>query len=229
MKRVRWITFDAGGTLLYPFPSVGHVYAEVMARHGLHLDSGDLDQGFRRAWKQAHATPRVGVSEESEKQWWRKMVIETLRGLEEPKDFDRLFEDLWGAFACPTRWKMFPGTEETLDALQKQGYRLALLSNWDRRLRLLIEGMKIGSFFEEVFISSEVGFEKPDPRMFHHVQMRLNSTPDEFLHVGDSVYHDIEGAKGVGWKSVLITHQSGERKDGEIGALKDLLTMVQGC
>ncbi len=44
-KRIRAVTFDVGGTLIEPWPSVGHVYAEVAARHGVAaIDVATLNQ-----------------------------------------------------------------------------------------------------------------------------------------------------------------------------------------
>src|SRR5580700_10426449 len=43
---IRAVTFDVGGTLIEPWPSVGRVYAEVAARHGLEVAAEDLDRQF---------------------------------------------------------------------------------------------------------------------------------------------------------------------------------------
>lgn len=229
MRQIRAITFDAGGTLLHPNPSVGAIYAEVMDAHGLRLDPTALEAGFRRAWKQAHLTPRVGVSEDGEKAWWRAVVRETLRGLGEPEDFDALFESLWHAFAEPRRWALHEGARETLGTLRARGYRLAVLSNWDGRLRALLNGMELAPLFDEIIISSEVGFEKPDPRIFHVASERLNAAPEAILHVGDSHHHDVAGAQAAGWRYVLVTHRKDAAKEqGMICRLEELLPLLPG-
>src|ERR1700722_18252190 len=52
MPPVHAITFDVGGTLIQPWPSVGHVYAEVAARHGIKPEAAEtLNQRFAAAWK----------------------------------------------------------------------------------------------------------------------------------------------------------------------------------
>ncbi len=223
-RKIQAITFDAGGTLLYPYPAVGAIYAEVMSQHGLILDPDRLEAGFRRAWKNAHQIPRVSVSETTEKEWWRRVVRETLNGLGEPSDFEALFCDLWSAFAEPRRWRLHDEAEETLRVLRKRSYRLLILSNWDSRLRLLLVGLGIASLFDDLIISSEVGFEKPDRRIFQVAENRLALPADRFLHVGDSDYHDAEGARGAGWQWVLVTNQpvSGESTN-RIQTLSELL------
>jgi putative hydrolase of the HAD superfamily len=228
MKSVRGITFDAGGTLVYPYPSVGAVYSEVMATHGLLLEPQALEDGFRKAWQQAHRTPRVGISNEGERAWWRALVKQTLDGLAEPKDFESMFESLWHAFAEPNRWKLHEGACETLRALKKRGYRLAVLSNWDPRLRILLDGLNLTDYFDEIIISSEVGSEKPDEKIFRFTEGKMCLKPNELLHVGDSEHHDISGAKGAGWRSVLVTHQTERTSvDGEISRLLELTNLLE--
>src|SRR5687767_15570112 len=52
LGQVRAVTFDVGGTLIAPWPSVGHVYSDVAARHGLRkLDIEKLNKQFAAAWE----------------------------------------------------------------------------------------------------------------------------------------------------------------------------------
>ena len=53
METVEAITLDVGGTLIEPWPSVGHIYAEVAARHGVQAEPEELTRRFVQAW-QAH-------------------------------------------------------------------------------------------------------------------------------------------------------------------------------
>lgn len=214
--------------MLYPFPSVGAVYSEVMKAHGLDLDSAILNNAFRVAWKEAHAKPRVGVTVHDEKQWWRELVHRTMKGLGTVSDFDRMFEELWIAFAQPHRWKLHEGVVETLSGLKGRGYRLAILSNWDPRLRCLLDGFNLTSFFEEIVISSEVGVEKPDEGIFVLTQKRFQLVPENLLHVGDSHFHDFQGASKAGWKCLLVTHSeaASEKECDKITNLTKLLDLL---
>ncbi|MAU91119.1 MAG: HAD family hydrolase, partial [Gammaproteobacteria bacterium TMED182] len=51
METVEAITLDVGGTLIEPWPSVGHVYAEVAARHGVQAEPEELTRRFVQAWQ----------------------------------------------------------------------------------------------------------------------------------------------------------------------------------
>lgn len=213
--------------MLHPHPSVGAIYAEIMRAHQLNASADALDAAFHHAFHQAHQAPRRGISEETEKEWWRTVVRQTLEGLAVPADFEALFEDLWGAFAEPRRWRLYDGAIETLRELKSRGYRLALLSNWDRRLRPLVKGVGLAPFFEHLIISSEVGAEKPDPRIFRMAEAQLGLPPERFLHVGDSVHHDVEGARKAGWRCILVSrHADMKQDDGWVASLGGLLAKL---
>ena len=81
--------------------------------------------------------------------------------------------------------------ETTLQALRDRGYRIALLSNNDSRLRNVIQDLGIALLiFEQIFISSEIGFEKPNPKIFKYVEREMNASAEEILHLGDSYSRD---------------------------------------
>ncbi len=65
---------------------------------------------------------------------------------------------------------------------------------------------------DAVFISCELGWEKPDRRIFDYAQQHLNERPDAILHVGDSATHDRAGALSAGWHCLLI-HEHGEIRE----------------
>ena len=67
--------------------------------------------------------------------------------------------------------------EPVLGALQKEGFRLAVVSNWDRRLHTLLEDLGLAGRFETIVVSSEVGHAKPDPRIFRAAVKRFGLEP----------------------------------------------------
>ncbi len=229
MLNVKAITFDAGGTLLFPHPSVGEIYAEVMMRHGVVVAAELLEAAFHETLSSAIQRPRVSKpGEHSDRIWWREVVRETLADLGEPDDFDAMFDDLWQEFAHPSRWRLCEGALGTLATLRARGYRLALLSNWDDRLRGLVAGLKLEPFFEHLIISCEVGSEKPDGGIFSAAQRALAVEPADILHVGDSVHHDFGGATTMGWDCVIVSDYDGHELPAgrHIRCLTELLDLL---
>ena len=65
----------------------------------------------------------------------------------------------------------------------------------------------MSDLFEELFISSEIGFEKPSPVIFQEVERVLVTTAKEMLHVGDSYSRDVQGALSAGWRTLLYSEK----------------------
>lgn len=91
-----------------------------------------------------------------------------------------------------------------LDLLQALGVRAAIISNWDYSLHIILRSLGLYDRFELVVASLEEGFEKPDPRIFLQTLKKLGVEPSEATHVGDDPLDDLQGAKAVGMRAVLI-------------------------
>jgi putative hydrolase of the HAD superfamily len=197
----RLIFFDAAGTLIYLPKSVGHHYGWVAGRIGLKLDAEPLDIAFRAAWKQMPARPAIdGPRPDDDKGWWRDLVNRVLDQVAPSLgelDRDAFFEAAYGHFAEPGVWDLYPETIEVLDALHGR-FELAVISNFDGRLRMILEHLGVTKFFAHLFISSELGADKPDPEIYRRALRLSGIQPDEALHVGDDPERDWKGATAAG-------------------------------
>jgi len=222
---IRALTFDAAQTLLHPEPSVGETYREVMRAHGLDYDAASLQSGFQRSFSSVKKDWSIRDGEARERAYWRAVALESIRGLDpQPADFDSLFAELWDVFAEGSRWRVAAGAHYTLKALRERGHALCLLSNWDSRVRRVLDETRLAPLLDELFISSEVGYDKPDPRIFQHVECKLGLEPSQILHIGDSLKHDIQGARSAGWHAMQITEKpSGTPGPSTIRSLGELL------
>ncbi len=96
------------------------------------------------------------------------------------------------------------GAPETLGALLGRGYRVAVISNADGRVRGLLEKAGLAPLLEFVLDSAEIGVEKPDPRIFHAATARMGLPPSACAYVGDIYEIDVVGAAGAGLVPILI-------------------------
>lgn len=197
------IFLDAAGTLIYLPRPVGAHYAKVAARFGIMLDADALDRAFREAWKAAPARPAQDTPRaDDDKGWWHTLVDDVLARVLTTEqaaafDGDGFFEAAYAHFAEPGVWQAYPDVHMTLERLRSQGYRLAVISNFDRRLYAVLDELGLLPFFEAVIISSEVGADKPDPRIFERALRTLGVAPAEAWHVGDDPKRDW-GADAIG-------------------------------
>ncbi len=199
--QLKLILFDAAGTLFHLPRGVGYHYALVGQRLGLQLEAAALDQAFAQVWKEMPARATTGEPrEDDDKGWWRELV-ERVLDLVAPatKDLDRdnFFEVAYDHFAEAGVWKLFPETHEILQALHGR-CQLAVVSNFDGRLRVVLELLGISKFFSAVIISSEVGADKPAPLIFERALALCGARPEETLHVGDDPEKDWAGAAAAG-------------------------------
>ena len=132
-----------------------------------------------------------------------------------------MFEELWEIFARGEHWRLADGAKDTLSKLKERGYRLAVLSNNDSRLRSVLKDLAIDFLFEKIFISSEMGVEKPEAEIFRKVEKSFSKKPSSFLHIGDSYSRDFEGASHAGWDALLFGKPIIEEK--QITAFAELL------
>lgn len=115
-------------------------------------------------------------------------------------------DNVWTAFAAAYIEAVEPDPA-VLAALGRlaSSYRLALLSNGSgRRQRAKLERAELGPFFERIFISDELGRDKPDPALFRQALHVCGVAPERALMVGDDPRRDIEGALAVGLDACWI-------------------------
>jgi putative hydrolase of the HAD superfamily len=218
---IKAVTFDVGGTLIRPWPSVGHVYAEIAARHGLgNLTAEFLEDRFRTIWgRRFHLTEtRSG---------WEQLVDEAFAGLAEVPPSRSFFPELYERFAQADVWRIYDDVPPVLERLPAQGFRLAVISNWDERLRALLRHLQLDSHFETIVVSCEVGHPKPDRAIFEQAALKLGLPAGRILHIGDSAEMDLEGARDAGFNALRIDRTAPEPGPDHLRSMLELPERLQ--
>jgi len=219
-SEIRAITFDAGGTLIEPWPSVGHIYAEVAARFGLSgITAEALNERFAANWQRLKNFNYTRAE-------WSKLVDETFAGLVQKAPSQTFFSELYSHFGRAQSWRIFDDVPATLEALASHQLRLAVISNWDERLGPLLSELGLDKYFEAIIISCDVGFCKPSPVIFEQAAGKLGLPHGRILHVGDSVVTDIEGAKKAGFQTLELRRGAQKLSDGQINTLRMLISHI---
>ena len=204
---IQFVYFDCGGTLLRVLPSVGSVYSSCAAEHGFRVEADLLDQRFLQAWNDSKERARArgcACSDEILRDEWRRIVTDTFGDTISGEAIGEVFEDLYLHFVEPSAWTLDPGIRPLLERLRRQGLRLGILSNWDRRLRCTLEKLGLLELFDEFVISNEVGWEKPHPVVFEQAVKKAGCRAENILHVGDSMEADILPALGHGMRALWV-------------------------
>ena len=198
---IRAIFFDAAGTLFHLTKTVGDHYAYVGREVGLDLDAQKLESAFQAAWKQMPRRPAIdGPREDDDKGWWRELVgrvFDQVAPLLSELDRDNFFEIAYEHFAEAGVWQLYPEVPEVLEQLRPR-FQLAVVSNFDGRLRFILQHLGISNYFSYIFISSELGADKPDPEIFRRAVTIMHLKADQVLHVGDDPERDWKAAAAAG-------------------------------
>ena len=209
---IRAVFFDVGGTLIHPWPSVGSVYARVGKKFDIHASAEAMEQAFRSAWKES----KRGALTTSNKEWWRSLVSRAV-----PNARDGYFEALYEEFAQPDAWRIFPDVFETLTECRSRKLHVGVISNWDERLRPLLERLDLSRYLDSLTISCEVGAEKPAAAIFRAALRAAGTSAGEALHVGDSEVDDVAGAEAIGMNALLVR--------GDWAAVRARITSLAVC
>jgi putative hydrolase of the HAD superfamily len=219
---IRAILFDAAGTLFYLTKTVGDHYAYVGREVGLDLDAQQLERAFHAAWQRMPRRPAIdGPRENDDKGWWRELVgrvFDQVAPSLSELDRDNFFEVAYEHFAEAGVWKLYPEVVDVLEQLRER-FQLAVISNFDGRLRFILQNLGISKSFAHIFISSELGADKPDPEIFRRALKVMYLDVNEVLHVGDDPERDWKAAKEAG----LLVFQLDRPKN----SLRDLLTTLK--
>lgn len=206
-RQVRAVFLDAAGTLVHVREPVGAGYARVAAGLGITLDPDSAGAAFRAAWQERRPPvyPNGQPSEAIDRAWWKSLVLEVLErcgvpdAISTPRRLE-CFEALFAHYARPDAWRLYPEVIGVLDGLARAGIRQLVVSNFDRRLHGILEGLGIRDRFDGIVLSSESGAAKPSPWIFRRALDAAGPglEPGDCLHAGDDPVADWMGAERAG-------------------------------
>ncbi|MCM3764761.1 HAD family hydrolase [Neobacillus niacini] len=210
-KKFKLIAFDLGYTLAYNRRE--EYYMKFLEQEGVSIPRKKVDMAYHLADKtfmrEFHGV--LGRPRETYMPWYIGLVNYFLnKKFDILKQVNFIYEQ---SNEVTDYWQPFPWTVKVLETLKNQGYRLALLSNWDLSCRAVLKQIGVYDYFEHILVSSEVQISKPDARIFQKLIELSDCRPDEILYVGDNYYDDVIGARKAGIDTVLINRFGGEGID----------------
>jgi putative hydrolase of the HAD superfamily len=222
---IQAVTFDVTHTLIHS-PRLGEIYSEALKRHGVAVTPDEALRLVLVVWQElaCSADPgsdRFSAHPEGERGWWRRFLERIHEHLGAPPPSRFAVSELFHRFGTAEAWEVYPEVPAALAALQGQGLRLGVVSNWDHRLPGLLGQLGLAGFFGAIVYSSRAGVEKPDSRIFQQALTELGVQPAAALHVGDGRLEDVEGAVAAGMLALHLTRTSGG------GDLRDLASLPE--
>lgn len=230
-KDLKTIFLDVGNTMV----SMDFDWLkEELEGRGLQCNVNNI----RRA--EAGARPIVSAAlkklKSTETRETTKLYIKSiLRGLNPAssmtdEDYDGIINDLVKIIQTPGQierlWSwVLPGVRESLEILKRIGLRLVVVSNSNGTVEQILINLKLEHYFEKIIDSHVVGFEKPDPRLFHHALEISGADPESTVHIGDLYHVDVIGARSAGLYAILLD-PFGDWKDVDCLRFPDLISFA---
>ena len=216
---VRAVLFDVDFTLAKPGPDLGpEGYRRLGARFGLALDPGRYGDARRLAVEKLERHPELDHDEEV----WVAFTEQIIRGM--GGNSDRAYEcavEMTRAWEHAYNFDIYDDVLPTLAELRAYGLRLGLVSNTGRDLEQFVRHH--GLDVDAALASGAHGKTKPHPTIFLAVLERLEVEPAEAVMVGDSLEEDVEGARALGMRGLLVDRE--DRYPEVEGRLRDLLAL----
>lgn len=121
--------------------------------------------------------------------------------------------------------RLYDGVSDMLSALKKDEKKIYLLSNAQRVFtEYEMNALQIASYFDEIYISSDFGYKKPDSRFFRKLMEDCQVSPEKSIMIGNDGICDIQGAKKVGLSTLYV--RSNISPDEEIPEADYVLTQM---
>jgi putative hydrolase of the HAD superfamily len=210
-QAIRTIFFDAGFTLLRPYPSIAEICQKVCQQLGLHVNLSEVEERMDEAedyfLRQSRNDRHTWASEQAINEFWTGYYMTLLRSLVVEHDEPRLYQlarAINEEFDKHTSWEIFPDVLPVLQTLRARNYTLGVISDWGIALGPILRQHALSRYFDCLLVSATTRYAKPSPMLYHQALERANAVPDYALHIGDSYIHDVLGARSVGMTPVLI-------------------------
>lgn len=221
------VFFDFGDTLASTDPPYMMRIANGFRRAGYNISDKDFEHAYLKTdceiFKKHKSEGSINSSEYNE--WFFPILCEFLGIGEKPHDVRNNIR----INTIPKKFyrTTLPGTQRLLTYLKEKGYTLGVISNNDGFTNRKCKDVDIHRFFDIIADSTNIGYVKPDPRIFEYVLEKMKLEPADCLHVGDLYGADVLGAKNVGIEVVWLNYRDiNIMDDTETIQIKELTELI---
>ena len=150
---------------------------------------------------------------------YARRVIEEMGG--RGSGLDACAQEIYEEWAVCRHFSLYDDVKPVLRQLHESGLRLGLISNAHRCLTSFRSHFELEPFITGSVSSSDHGFMKPHPSIFEAALRELDVVAEDALMVGDSISHDVEGARRLGMRAVLLEEHTGSIRPTRNAARRD--------
>jgi putative hydrolase of the HAD superfamily len=225
---MKYILWDFDGTLAYRDGNWSGALYSILLNNNITDITIDalkpyLTKGF--TW---HNTEKSNIELFGNKTWWEYYVnnfSNIFIELGVQKDKSKIIsKEIKREYMDIAKWHIYDDTIETLEGLIIKNYKNIILSNHIPELEDIVKGLGIDKYFIKIYSSGNIGYEKPNSKIYEYVLNDLKINTSDCLMIGDSYSSDIQGETKMGIKSILVRS---ENKNNYEYYCKDLRNTIE--
>jgi putative hydrolase of the HAD superfamily len=211
--KTRAVFFDVDFTLIYPGPRFqASGYHEFCTRHGIDVDPALFDRAVTGA--ASGLDTQDDLYDAQLYVDYTRRIIEGMGG--RGPGVEIAAREIYDEWAACSHFTMYDDVPEVLRGLHTSGVKLGLISNSHRCLASFEAHFELRGLFTVAVSSIEHGYMKPHRSIFEAALSGADVTASESVMVGDSLTHDVDGARRLGMRGVLVA------RSGPIAAPPDV-------
>ena len=225
-RRTDAVFFDVDFTLIYPGPAFqGEGYRGFCARHGIAVDEAHFDAAVRAALEDLEGAGHLYEDELFIR--YTRRIIEGMGGRGTDAVLDACAAEIYVEWARCHHFHLYDDVAGVMRRLSDDGIKVGLISNSHRSLDEFQSHFRLGVVVSAAVSSAEHGYMKPHPSIFQTALQRAGVRADASVMVGDSLAHDIEGARGVGMRPVLLHRAGGSAPAVDVPVIRSLAELPE--
>ena len=198
----RAVFFDVDFTLIHPGPTFqGEGYRTFCANYGIDVDPAAFERAVAAASSLLDA--RGGIYDPAIFVIYTTRIIEEMGG--SGPHVEQAARDIYAEWAACHHFSLYEDAPAVLRQIHAMGMKIGLISNTQRCLTSFQKHFDLEGLFTVTISSSAHGYMKPHPSIFEAALRQVGTGPAEAVMVGDSLAHDIEGARRLGMRGILVS------------------------
>ena len=226
---VKNVIFDFAGTIADLSPSSATMLCGYLKeKEGIEIDEQLATRAYDCVDRSLFYSSVKIHKNEQKGEFYKKyndLILKNL-GLFEVVDNsnNQLFEHF---LSIKRHWVLKNDVKETFMALKSSGKSISIVSNFDSKLKDIAKNLGILHLIDNMHISQDVGYEKPQIKFYELFFKNYNLDPKESLYVGDSYELDFMPAYNIGLKTLLIDERDRfVKKDNIISSISQILEKI---
>ncbi len=197
LSRFKVLTFDCYGTMIDWETGIFSALRPILAAHGNKITDSALLELYSELELSA---------EQGEFLRYRDVLQSVVRGFGTRLGFSPSDAEVRSLPDSLPNWQPFPDAVASLRKV-KSRYQLAVMSNIDDDL-FATTAPKLGVAFDHVVTAQQAGCYKPCMKIFKLAETRIGVSREQWLHIGQSIYHDVIPAQSLGIATVWVNRRS---------------------